>query len=590
MQRPRLPLRSSLFRKYFLVLFAAVAVPLLASGIGNAWFGYRDQRAMLGKLLQVEAAAAALRIEGFLDGIREQLGWAVQLPWEAGSEDRHRLDALRVLRQAPAAVSIALIDRAGIERLRVSRVDLNSAGTGVDRSGDPAVLGARAAPVWYGPVYYLHGSEPFMTMAVAGNRRSVGIAIAEINLKLIWEVLALVHVGRSGHAFVLDRRGRLIAHPDISRVLSGTDEPTALALRALRDRVVQAGGDAVLTQSTRGQRAVVAMASVAGVDWSVFVEQPTDEAFASIRAALWHTAGLMLVGGLLAAALAAWLARRMTGPIRLLEEGAERIGAGRFDHRIDIRSGDELERLAAGFNRMAQELALAQERAERIARLKRFLAPEVAEIVEQSGGDGMLAGQRADVVAVFCDLRGFTALSARAEPEEVMEILHDYFAALGQVIARHAATLTSFAGDGLMVLVNAPVVRPDPAFRAVAMAAEMQAVVQELVRGWRSRGYGIGFGVGLAMGPATVGQIGTASRAEYTAIGNVVNLAARLCAEAADGQILVDQAIADAVADRLPLAALGARRLKGYEQSVRIYDAHAAAGVRAAAAGGDGRT
>jgi len=263
----------------------------------------------------------------------------------------------------------------------------------------------------------------------------------------------------------------------------------------------------------------------------------------------------------------------MTGPIRQLEEGAERIGAGQFDHRIEIRSGDELERLASRFNQMAKELALSQERSERIGRLRRFLAPQVAELVERAGDDSVLAGQRALVVAVFCDLRGFTALSAQAGPEQVMAILHDYYAVLGRAVTRHEATLISFAGDGMMVLVNAPVPMPDPAYRALAMAIDMQAAIQPLIAGWRAGGYRIGFGIGLAMGHATVGQIGTASRVEYTAIGNVVNLAARLCEAAGDGQILMDRTMAMAIGSRLPLTPLGARPLKGYEQQVTIYDA-----------------
>jgi class 3 adenylate cyclase len=261
----------------------------------------------------------------------------------------------------------------------------------------------------------------------------------------------------------------------------------------------------------------------------------------------------------------------MTGPIRQLEEGTERIGAGQFDHRINIATGDEFERLATRFNRMAGELAVSQERSERIARLKRFLAPQVAELVEKAGDESVLAGQRAEVVVVFCDLRGFTAFSARFGPEEIMQVLGDYYEALGSIITRYEATLTNFSGDGLMVLVNAPVPCAEPALRAVEMATDMQKVVQSLVAGWRSRGYKIGFGVGLAMGRATVGRIGYESRVEYTAIGNVVNLASRLCSSAEDEQILIDPALAEAVRDKLPLIALGTRRFKGFDKELAVF-------------------
>ena len=277
------------------------------------------------------------------------------------------------------------------------------------------------------------------------------------------------------------------------------------------------------------------------------VEQPLSEAFGPIYAALWRTAGLLLAGAAFAGLLAYALARRMTEPIRLLEEGTERIGAGQFDHRIQIRTGDELQRLADSFNAMAAELAVSQERQERIAKLKRFLAPQVAELVDRKGDDGVLEGRRTEVVVVFCDLRGFTAFSARAAPEEVMSVLSEYYEALGRIITKYAATLTSFSGDGLMVLVNAPVPVEEPALRAVDLAVEMQRSVQELIVGWRASGHRIGFGVGLAMGRATVGRIGYESRFDYTAIGSVVNLASRLCASAADREILTDETVAEAV-------------------------------------------
>jgi class 3 adenylate cyclase len=585
MGHPWRHLHRSLFGKYFAVLFVAVVAPLLAGGIGNAWFGYRDQRAMLDALLRLEATSAAGQIRNFLDGIRDQLGWTVQQDWSPGSEEQHRRDAFRVLRQAPAVTAITLVDQRGIERLHVSRVDLNRGGTGIDRSADPAVSGARAARAWYGPVTYSEASEPFMVVAVAGNRPSVGIALAEVNLKLIRDVITGIRIGAAGHAFVTDRSGRLVAHPDITEVLRGTGAATAAGLRALRAKIAATGGT-VAVQRHDGDAVLAAMAPIAGVEWTVFVEQPVAEALAPIHAALWRTGGLMLAGTLLAGLLAYGLARRMTGPIRLLEEGTERIGAGHFGHRIEIRSGDELERLAFRFNQMAEELALSQERSERIARLRRFLAPQVAELVERAGDDSVLAGQRALVVAVFCDLRGFTHLSARSPPEQVMAILHDYYAALGRAVTRYEATLISFAGDGMMVLVNAPVPVPDPAYRALAMAIDMQAAIQQLIAGWRARGCRIGFGVGLAMGHATVGQIGTASRVEYTAIGNVVNLAARLCEAAGDGQILADRAVALAVGSRLPLTQLGPRPIKGYEQQVTVYGANL--GIRAAAASAGG--
>jgi class 3 adenylate cyclase len=262
----------------------------------------------------------------------------------------------------------------------------------------------------------------------------------------------------------------------------------------------------------------------------------------------------------------------MTGPIRLLEEGTNKIGAGQFDHRINIATGDELERLAARFNQMAQELAISRDRAKRMTRLKRFLAPQVAELVEKAGDESVLAGQRAEVVAVFCDLRGFTAFSAHAEPEDIMQVLREYYEALGAIITRYEATLTSFSADGLMILVNAPVPCAEPALHAVEMAIDMQDAIQGLISGWRLRGHQIGFGIGLAMGWATVGRIGYEARVDYTAIGNVVNLASRLCSSADDQQILIDHSVARYLDGKVPIVALGTRHLKGLDGHVRVYN------------------
>ena len=578
MASPPTASRMPLVRKYFLALFAAVVVPLLAAGGSEAWFGYRDQRAMLNDLLEAEARSAAAKIQNFMDGIRDQLGWTVQLPWSDAADERRRLDALRLLRQVPAVRSLSLLDASGRERLFVSRIGLNRIESGDDQSGNPAVTGTRSARAWFGPVTFYRDSEPFMTVAVAGNRSAAGVVVAEINLKLIWEVVFAIRVGRTGEAFVLDGPGRLVAHPDISLVLQA-DDAAARPFRALRAAILAQSGQAVTGRDRSGHAVLAAMARVPGLDWSVVVEQPVAEAFGPIRAALWRTAALLVAGAALAAALAYWLARRMIGPIRLLEDGVARIGAGQFDHRISLATGDEFGRLATQFNGMAGELAVSRERSERIGRLKRFLAPQVAELVERAGDDGVLDGRRVEVVVVFCDLRGFTAFSARAAPETVMGVLGEYYDALGRVVSAHGATLTNFSGDGMMVLVNAPVPCPDPAMRAVEMASAMQKSVQGLVAEWHALGHRLGFGVGLAMGPATVGRIGSEGRLDYTAIGNVVNLASRLCASAEASEILIDRVAAGAVGPRVPLVELDARVLKGFDQQVPVFAVHRQWGV-----------
>jgi class 3 adenylate cyclase len=559
----------SLFQKYLLVLFMAVATPLAINAVIEAWFGYRDQRARLDQLLGVQATSAAAEIHDFIYGITNDLGWLVQLPWNDEPDERRRTDALRLFRQAPAIVTLTLLDHRSLERLYISRIGLNRIDSRTDRSFDPAVIGARAARTWFGDVTYNRGSEPHLTIAIFGNRPSVGTVIAEVNLKLIWDVISAIKVGKTGFAFVLDRPGRLIAHPDISLVLRGAEEATSRPFQAIRVAIGSAGS--TTGRDINGRDVAAAAAPVAGPDWTVVVQQPLSEAFGPIYSALKRTAAILAIGTVIAGLLAYALAHRMTEPIRRLEEGTERIRAGFFDHRITIETGDELQRLANSFNRMAADLSLAQAHQERIARLRRFLAPQVADLVDRTGDDSVLEGRRTEVVVVFCDLRGFTSFSAGVAPEDVMTVLSEYYEALGRIITQFAATLISFTGDGLMVLVNAPVPVEEPALRAVELAVEMQRSVQELIAGWRSRGYRVGFGVGLASGSATVGRIGYESRFDYTAIGSVVNLAARLCASAADREILMDAEVAEGVGGRRSLTGLGNRQIKGYDEAVPVF-------------------
>jgi adenylate cyclase len=209
---------------------------------------------------------------------------------------------------------------------------------------------------------------------------------------------------------------------------------------------------------------------------------------------------------------------------------------------------------------------------QRMGTLKRFLAPQLAELIVSSGEERILESHRRDIVVVFCDLRGFTSFAETAEPEEMLDLLREYHQALGPLVTRSEGTLGHFSGDGIMVFFNDPLPCPDPAERAVRMAAEMREAVARLQVDWRRRGREIGFGVGIAQGYATLGQIGFAERVDYTAIGTVCNLAARLCDAAADGQILVSKRIAGAVEGNVRLEEIGDLALKGLSQAVAVFN------------------
>jgi class 3 adenylate cyclase len=206
----------------------------------------------------------------------------------------------------------------------------------------------------------------------------------------------------------------------------------------------------------------------------------------------------------------------------------------------------------------------------RMSRLKRFLAPSLAELIVSSGDESILESHRRDIAALFCDLRGFTAFAESAEPEEVLELLRDYHATLVPLVQSFEGTLDRFAGDGLMVFFNDPLPCPNPAERAVRLAVAMREAVAALAAGWRRRGHQIGFGVGVAQGFATLGQIGFEGRFDYSAIGTVVNTAARLSDAAADGQILVTSRVASAVGDFAELGDIGAIAIKGLSRSLAV--------------------
>jgi adenylate cyclase len=227
----------------------------------------------------------------------------------------------------------------------------------------------------------------------------------------------------------------------------------------------------------------------------------------------------------------------------------------------------------AGWNKELEDRVAAQlGELERVGKLKRFLAPQLAELIVARGDEAVLETHRRDIVVVFCDLRDFTAFAETAEPEEVLDLLREYHGALGPIVSGSEGTLDHFSGDGIMVFFNDPVPVADASERAVKMAIEMRAAMDELQQEWRRQGRRIGFGAGIARGYATLGQIGFADRIDYTAIGTVCNLAARLCAEAKDGQILVSQRVAAAVEQTMPLEDIGEVTLKGLSQPVAVYN------------------
>ena len=228
---------------------------------------------------------------------------------------------------------------------------------------------------------------------------------------------------------------------------------------------------------------------------------------------------------------------------------------------------DQISSLNAGLEHKVREQV---GELERVGRLKRFLAPQLAQAIISTGDEKILDNHRREVAAFFCDLRGFTSFSETAEPEDIMALLAEYHGSVGPLIRKYEGTLDRFTGDGMLVFFNDPVPCPDPAARAARLALEMRDTVAKLVPQWARRGHTLGFGIGMAQGYATLGRIGFEDRFDYTAIGAVINLAARLCGDAKDGQILVTGRLATAIEDIVEMEDLGEREVRGMSRPISV--------------------
>ncbi|MDH5222581.1 MAG: sensor histidine kinase [Betaproteobacteria bacterium] len=344
--------RGRLFRRYFTTILALVSGALLVSSAIAVYFSYQENKAALASLQREKAVAAAARIESFIAQIERQLAYAA-LPQLGGpSSEQRKIEFFKLQRLVPAVTDVATIDASGKERLFVSILAMNVIESKKDRSQEPAFLNAKADKTWYGPVTFRKETEPYMQIAVrAGN----AVTVADVNLKFIWDVITRIKVGEKGKAYVVDATGHLVADPDIGRVLRKTDLSGLVHVKAS----LAPGEDAepaMLARDPAGTEVLTAFAPIDPLGWRVFVEQPVTEVYATLNASILRTALLLAAGFVISALAALFMARGMVRPIRTLQEGAQKIGAGELGERIDIRTGDELEALAGQFNDMSDEL------------------------------------------------------------------------------------------------------------------------------------------------------------------------------------------------------------------------------------------
>jgi len=378
--------RNRLFRKYVVPFVGVVLLALLSNGLLEIYFAYHENKSALAQIQREKAAAAAVRIEGFVKEIERQMGWTTQPHVAAaGALEQRRLDYFRLQRQVPAITEVSYLDAKGREQLRISRLAMDVIESGVDLSSAPRFTETRGGATWYGPVYFRKDSEPYMALAIPHGRGGA-VTAAEVNLKFILDVVSQIRIGKFGHAYVVDAGGHLIAHPDISLVLKKTDLsqlPQIRAARAAPAPSAEGWDEGMIATSLDGRRSLVAHTTIAPLGWIVVVEQPLIEAFAPLRGSIVRTGLLMLLGALVSVAASLVLARKMTRPIRALHTGAARIGGGDLAHQIDIKTRDELEDLAGEFNRMTARLresyaTLEQRVEERTRELRETLDQQTA--------------------------------------------------------------------------------------------------------------------------------------------------------------------------------------------------------------------
>ncbi len=434
-------MKRGLFLKYVTLFVGLVAAVLVINSALDLYFVYKENRRASIEVQREKADAAAQKIESFVREIERQIGWVAYAQFDNLPAEQRRFDYVRLLRQVPAITELAQLDRTGHEQLHVSRLSMDVIGSNLDRSSDPAFVEAKANKVYFGPVSFRKGSEPYLTMAVAHGGRG-GVTVADINLKLIQDVISQIKIGQDGYAYVVDRQGRLVAHPDISLVLRGTDMSR---LAQVEEALKNHGADEapVDARNRNGVSVLSANAAIPALNWIVFVELPTAEAQQPVINYGLRDAVLLVLGLLIAATAAALLARRMVVPIRAMQEGAQRIGGGDLGHRLSIKTGDELEALADQFNKSTAAL---QESYETLEHRVEDRTRELSETLEQQTATAeilrVISQSPTDVEPVLKAVVGAARRFCGAD--DAMVILREE---TDQLLAMHEGSLPSLVGN-----------------------------------------------------------------------------------------------------------------------------------------------
>ncbi len=571
-----------LFPKYATLIVSLVAGLLVISGGVGAYFSARETEKYLSMVQDQTAKAAAIRIEQFVLDVEHQMGWAT-LPVNDGSGnelEQRRITLLKLLRQVPAITEASWIDNAKRAKLRISRVGMDSSGGNADLSGNPLVQAAAGGKAQFGDVYFLKGTEPYMTVvrpALGG-----GAVMAEVNLTFVLNVVSKIVVGKSGVAYVVDSAGNLIAHPDISIVLKKTNLAALPQVAAARSGAALSHGS-----DLDGRDVITANAPIDFLQWRVFADSPRSEALDAIRPVVIR-ALLVLAAGLIVSVIASfYLARALVRPLRTLQAGAGEMGAGQFDRRIDVRTGDELEVLAEQFNNMGAKLkesysGLEKKVEERTAQLKQEQARTKdllhsilpADIAEELSATGESRPARHESVTIlFTDFSGFTQTVASIPADRMVAELNDLFAAFDDITDRCGVEKIKTIGDAYMAAAGLPKACDDHAHRCVRAGLGIVSHIEE--RNKRSA-FKWAIRVGIHSGPVVAGVVGKRKYA-FDIWGDTVNLASRLESAGEVGRVNISAYTYDLVQDQFECEYRGKIDAKG-KGAIDMYFVKAARG------------
>ncbi|MFO0686269.1 MAG: adenylate/guanylate cyclase domain-containing protein [Sandaracinus sp.] len=559
--------------KLALLASTFASVPLLVVG----WLVIDVNERELESTTEQLAIALAEEIAGDIDaraaGTERALGAIGAALTDASLDEPTRLAlALRLLDATPELDVVAIYgaDGALIDRMRseeaaaVETPDVLDAALGAEARAHGAAVASATRDA--------SGVRVLLVVPLSVRGTATGFAAAPVSLAPIDEEIARLAsvqlAGDEGALVVIDERSRAVmGGPEAETLAVIADAPPAPGARSESGEHVDAAGRAWLRTVARVER----------WPWRVVADVPRDVALASLRETRTIVAVAIATALVLAFAASWLLAQRMAAPIATLVAFTRDLAARRFDRRPTVRTGDEMDVLAKALGDAAEELDRSEKRAREEAAIRsdlgRYLPAEIVEKIVRREQSMELGGQRVPITVLFADVVAFTPLSERLPPEQVVSLLNELFTLLTEAVFRHGGTVDKLIGDCVMALWGAPSAHADHARRAVLAAQDMARFCESANAGWKERyGVEVRLAIGIHTGEAVVGNVGSRERMEYTAIGDVVNVAARLETIARPQQILVSRATADAIAGDFEVTPLGARELAGRKEPVELCE------------------